>query len=106
MHSDVDIIKKYQSIVDSASSRGLDCNISFSEFKKIYNQRKCYYTGVPLIHGKNFSIDRVDNSKGYISNNLVACDTTFNQLKSNLSIEQIHLLNDKINQFLNSKIKK
>ena len=101
MHSDVDIIKKYQSIMSSALTRKLEFDISFAEFKRIYNQKKCFYTNKKLQHGGNgnFSIDRVDNSKGYISGNIVACDTKFNSLKSNLSIEDINNLYFGITKF-------
>lgn len=99
MQSDLEIVKKYVSLSHSAESRNIQFNISFSEFKKIYNTKKCYYTGVRLVHNHNFSFDRVDNSKGYISGNIVACDKAFNSLKTNLTLEQINLLYNRINQF-------
>lgn len=99
MNKDIDVVKKYNAVMNGAKSRNLDFDVSFSEFKKVYNTKKCYYTGKKLIHGYNFSIDRVDNSKGYISGNIVACDKDFNTLKSNLTIEQITAIFNGIQKF-------
>lgn len=90
--NDLKLANKYISLKASSKTRNLTFDISLIEFKKIYNSKKCFYTNIPLIHGHNFSIDRVDNNKGYISGNIVACDKTFNMLKSNLTIKQITLL--------------
>lgn len=108
LNPDIEIVKRYQAIMTSASSRGLAFNISFAEFKRVYNTKKCYYTGVRLTHGNqskggNFSFDRVDNSLGYVSGNLVACDVKFNQAKASLSLEQIDLLFKGISKFYNKK---
>lgn len=67
MTIDIEVAKKYAAVQQSAKTRGLVFDISFAEFKKIYNTKKCYYTGKRLMHGANFSFDRVDNSKGYVS---------------------------------------
>lgn len=92
-HTDYDVVKKYMNISQSAKTRNIEFNIGFSEFKKIFNTKKCFFTGKRIVHGVNFSIDRLDNSKGYISGNLVACDTFFNNhIKNDLSIENIELL--------------
>jgi len=104
---DIKVVKGYQNIMTSANSRSLEFNVSFAEFKRIYNSKHCYYTGVKLIHGANgnFSFDRVDNTLGYISGNLVACDSRFNQAKSSLSLEQIRLLTLGLAKFYSKKQK-
>jgi hypothetical protein len=91
MNKDIPVVKKYMQIMSSAFSRNLEFDISFSDFKKIYNKKRCAYTDIPLIHGidGNYSIDRIDSSKGYIKGNLIACDVKFNQKKSNISINEI-----------------
>lgn len=89
---DVEIVKRYQSTIHSAESRNLEFNITFAEFKKIHNTKKCFYSGIRLVHGVNFTLDRVDNSLGYISGNVVACDKKINALKANLTIDQINLI--------------
>lgn len=103
MTIDIEVAKKYAAVQQSAKTRGLVFDISFAEFKKIYNTKKCYYTGKRLMHGANFSFDRVDNSKGYVSGNIVACDITFNHLKANLSLEQIDMLTKGIKKFYDGK---
>lgn len=90
--NDLKLAQKYVGLKGSSKERGLEFDISLSEFKRIYNTKRCFYTGKKLIHGTNFSLDRVDNTKGYISGNVVACDKAFNLIKNNLTIEQIKYL--------------
>lgn len=101
METELEITKRYIALASSAASRNIEFKISFSEFKRIYNSKRCYYTGVRLMHNHNFSFDRVDNSKGYISGNIVACDKAFNSLKSHLTITQIAVLYTKTQGFIN-----
>ena len=88
-NNDLDIATRYVALAASAKSREIEFNISFSEFKKIFNKKKCYYSGKKLVKGKNFSFDRADNSKGYVSNNVVACDKSLNNRKTDLTVEEI-----------------
>ena len=92
MANDLDVAKRYMATMHSAKSRNLSFDISFAEFKRIFNTKKCFYTGKRLVHGHNFSLDRVNNELGYVSGNVVACDETFNKLKANLTIEQINAI--------------
>ncbi len=38
------------------------------------------------------SIDRVDPTKGYVDNNVVACTVEFNSKKTNLTLNDIEIL--------------
>lgn len=61
--------------------------------------KTCFYTGKPFgEEGTLFarSFDRVDSSKGYVEGNVVACTVDINQKKSNLSIEEITCLYNKL----------
>lgn len=55
--------------------------------------KKCHYSGIELTPGArpgeqqkftDFSIDRIDSSKGYIPGNVVACCRAVNEMKSYL----------------------
>ena len=83
MKENIDLIlaKKYISNYSSAKARGHDFNLSFSEFKSLKQRKKCFYTGITLTD-ESRSLDRIDNSIGYVKGNVVACHTTVNQLKS------------------------
>lgn len=96
--SDIEVAKKMINIHQSALDRKLEFDLSFLETKKILETDSCYYTGIKFdSEGQNArSFDRVDSAKGYINGNVVACTVDFNGKKSNLSVEEITILYDKI----------
>lgn len=82
----------------SAKSRGIDFNLSFSEFKKI-GSGLCFYCGAsPILKDTNDikntipslfnGIDRIDNSLGYFANNCVSCCSICNSMKNSLSVSE------------------
>lgn len=91
--TDSDYARKYLALEASATHRGLEFTLTFSQYKKLYETRKCFYTKKKISHKDHtFSLDRVDSSKGYTKGNVVACDKRLNELKSNLTFEQITAL--------------
>lgn len=55
---------------------------------------KCFYSGIDMSFDPSdklrlVSVDRIDNSKGYILNNIVLCTYAFNSFKFNLSHSEI-----------------
>jgi hypothetical protein len=60
--------------------------------------KTCYYTGVTFTEdGPNArSFDRIDSDKGYIEGNVVACTVDINGKKSNLTIDEIACLYNKL----------
>lgn len=66
--------------------------LTFAEYKRLWCAKRCYYTNTLLpVRGETWgdvqkwnrpTIDRVDNSKGYVTGNVVACSYSFNQLKA------------------------
>ena len=96
---DLEVAKKMIKISQSASDRKLEFNLSFETVKKLLQFKRCYYTGRLFgaeggPDGRSF--DRVDSSKGYIEGNVVACTIDINQKKSNLSLEEITCLYNKL----------
>jgi hypothetical protein len=73
--SDVEVAKKLVNIHSSAQSRNLEFNITFEYVKKLLEYTTCFYTNVQFTddgpHARSF--DRVDNDKGYVIGNVVAC---------------------------------
>lgn len=74
-------------------NKDVEFEISFEEFKQVISSPECHYCKIPLIYnkhsrdwGKNltraYQLDRKDNTKGYILNNVVSCCWTCNRLKS------------------------
>lgn len=88
--NDIEIARKYTNKAHNASQKGHEFDLTFAQFKRVINAKRCYYTGVELTSGAaikeniptNITIDRVDNSKGYIPGNVVACCFAYNQFKS------------------------
>jgi hypothetical protein len=86
-------------ISQSAQDRKLEFNLKFETVKSLMNYNNCYYTERSFgeegsLYGRSF--DRVDSSKGYVEGNVVACTIDINQKKSNLSLEEIICLYNKL----------
>ena len=92
------IAKKLVQLKQSADSRKLEFSLKFKTVKKLLNAKTCFYTGKPFTkkgpHAR--SIDRVDSTRGYVDDNVVACTTEINAKKANLTISEIALIARKI----------
>ena len=101
---DIEVAKKLVNIHSSAQSRNLDFDLTFEYVKKLLEYNTCFYTNVQFTEdGPNArSFDRVDNDKGYVIGNVVACTTDINGKKNNLTIDEIVCLYKKL---ANLKIK-
>jgi len=96
--SDVEVAKKLVNIHSSAQSRNLEFNLTFECVKKLLEYTTCFYTNVTFTEdGPNArSFDRVDNEKGYVVGNVVACTVDINGKKNKLSIDEIVCLYKKL----------
>ena len=96
--SDLEVARKLVNIHSSAQSRNLEFNLTFEYVKKLLEYNTCYYTNVQFTEdGPNQrTFDRVDNEKGYIVGNVVACTSDINGKKNNLTIEDIICLYKKL----------
>ena len=81
-------------------SRALKRNIEFDlDITDIIIPDVCPYLQVPLIHkDKNFtpSIDRIDNTKGYIKGNIEVISLLANKMKNIATIEQLKVFSKSI----------
>lgn len=83
----------------SAKRRRYEWQLTKEQFR-VLTQRPCYYCGVEPNQGNCLSasalnglylyngLDRVDNSRGYIIDNLVTCCGTCNRAKRTMTTEQ------------------
>ncbi len=96
------IAKKYVALKESAEKRGKEFNMSLQSLRNIYTATKCYYSGVTLTrepgHHNSMTIDRVDNSKGYVTGNVVACSKRMNNIKGDMSYSEIEVLFKKLSK--------
>ena len=84
--TDYDVAKKYLQLQESARKRGKEFNITLSDVRTLLKKKVCHYTGMKFTDTENLkrTIDRVDNTKGYVKGNVVACSHIANQLKEML----------------------
>lgn len=85
-----------KSAKDRAAARGHEFSITIDDIKI---PSHCPVFGTPLIafggrgaNGASPSIDRIDNSKGYVRGNVAIISSGANALKRNATISQIELL--------------
>lgn len=85
-----------------ALERGIDFNIPWTE---IVIPEFCPILGIKIEHGNNCvkesspSLDRIDNSKGYVIGNVRVISHRANSLKNNLSLEQAERLVEYMKDF-------
>jgi len=91
MIKDIDVAYKFIALKQSAKSRNIEFNLSLTSVKNLMKAKRCHYTRKELSNN-NRSIDRIDNSKGYVKGNVCACTVDINGRKGNLSIKEIECL--------------
>lgn len=83
--------KHLQWKAENAKKRGIEFDLSFQSMKNLMGAKRCFYTGIILTKstGKeaelklsDFTIDRIDGTKGYVKGNVVACCHAANQMKN------------------------
>jgi 5-methylcytosine-specific restriction endonuclease McrA len=104
----------YSAYKNAAKSRNIKFELNKDEFKKI-TQGNCFYCGIKpeqIIKSKNNNgnyiyngIDRVNSSKGYILNNVVACCGKCNKAKSSTSLDEFLKWIDRVYTNMHSKDK-
>jgi len=80
----------WSNLVHNAEQRGIAISVSIEEIDKLYEQqdRKCALSGEPLsfkIRETTASLDRIDNSKGYVAGNIQWVHKDVNKLKGTFS---------------------
>jgi hypothetical protein len=83
----------YSKYKGSAKKRRKEFDVPFEEFREIVS-KDCYYCGVKPLQtegaGKSKmlynGVDRVDNTKGYVSGNMVPCCKHCNVMKGTMSL--------------------
>ena len=89
---DKNVCQRYLSTIESAQARNIKFELSLTAYKNLLRRKYCPYTGEKLTvtgNKPNISIDRINNSKGYIPGNVIACSKYANSKKSDMSPEMI-----------------
>lgn len=84
--TDLDVARKYIQLQDSARKRCKEFSLSLVDVRTLLKKKTCHYTGMKFSEEPNLkrTVDRIDNTKGYIKGNVVACTHIANQLKEML----------------------
>lgn len=85
------IAKKYRNKIDDARQRGLEFSLTLMEFRRLFTRKRCEYTNLPLevsrnengkLNNNSLTLERVDNSQGYVQGNVIAVCKAANGIKS------------------------
>lgn len=104
-HSPLELVfvNKVAAISANAKKRGLEFSLTKDDLLNQYNlqQGLCYYTGAPMKLVSTttkltnqadldvVSVDRIDNDKGYLKDNIVLCCNGINKLKGSASVNDL-----------------
>lgn len=85
------VAKYYFNKHSACQQNGTEFSVTLPEVRRMLSSKFCAYTGMPLTHQyvgakdtryTDVTIDRIDNSKGYVKGNVKAVAHGINQLKS------------------------
>ncbi len=93
---DLTIAAKYIAKADMSRGKGIPFDLPWQSFNNLMNAKYCKFTGIELtdkkpgngIKSTDRTIDRIDNSKGYVIGNVAAVCNVANQFKSMLEDPQ------------------
>lgn len=94
------LAKKYQNLHQSATDRGIEFGLTLADLRAVMSRKRCEFTGLPSAPNDKLSLDRVDNTKGYVPGNVTVMRTTVNAKKGCLTIEEILTLAKGVQKFL------
>lgn len=88
---DTMVAGRYGMKTHDAQTRGKPFELTLAQFRMLYKRQYCAYTGVALSYRRNAdgslppnyaTLERVDNTKGYIPGNVVIVSNEANKAKS------------------------
>lgn len=97
-------------IRSAAKKYGKNYNVSNEYLSNLYEtqKRKCAFSGIPLTIGNRYlklettaSLDRINNSKGYIEGNLQWVHKAINKMRGNLTIDEFLTLCTVVSEYSN-----
>ena len=95
MKNDLELARIYVAKAASAKDRGIEFTMSFTCFKNLMRAKRCYYTKELFVndkgHHRKRTIDRIDNKKGYVHGNVVACSNKINAIKNTWESQNVSL---------------
>lgn len=90
--------ERFHGLKDRSNRKNMDCDIDLQYLHELWDKQKglCALSGIPMTYyfdsGRvptNLSVDRIDSGLGYIKGNIQLVCMAVNQMKSDLTIEQL-----------------
>lgn len=72
---------RYRELRNSSKKRKIKLGITYEEYVQLVAGATCFYCAEPIINTTGYSLDRLNNSKGYLLNNVVPCCRSCNEAK-------------------------
>lgn len=95
---------RYNYMKRDSSQRELECTLTFDEYSSLL-ACPCYYCEKQMPESMGTGLDRIDNSIGYKTDNVLTCCTDCNTLRmDHLTVEETKLLAITLRDFRNNKI--
>jgi len=98
------VTEKKRALKQSAKDRNIPFSLKAKTIRKLLQAKRCYFTGIAFVEIENHpfgrTIDRLDNDKGYIDENVVAVTRYINEKKRNLTLEDIRCIYNGIKHLL------
>lgn len=92
------LYERFHGLKDRSNKKNIDCNVDLQYLHELWDKQKglCALSGIPMTYyfdsGRvptNLSVDRIDSSLGYIKGNIQLVCMAVNQMKSDLTVEQL-----------------
>lgn len=113
------VAKYYTNKVKHCKDENREFTLTLPDVRRLLSQKFCSYTGLPMTHQfvgsieprySDVTIDRIDNTKGYVRGNVKAVAKGINELKSiaecptnDLSIKHLTNFTRNINKIMKEK---
>ena len=109
------LTQRYHGAKERAEKQGLEFNLTLDYLLELWNEQKgiCALSGLQMTYeryngriGTNISIDKIDRDRGYVMGNVQLVCMACNQIKSDLSEEEMYNFCKKIVEQYENKNKK
>lgn len=97
--------RKVSLLKSAAKSRNLKLKINAAFYYNLL-QEGCFYCGAELLSENGYSLDRLDNSRGYVNTNIGACCKICNRAKSNMDQQDFFIWVFRVNARFKEQIKR
>ncbi len=94
---------RFRYMTRDASKRALSCTLTLEEYVSLIT-KNCYYCECQMPRSMGTGLDRIDNSKGYDTGNVLTCCGDCNLLRMHkLTVEETKLLSMTLKAFRENK---